>query len=57
MLPGVSSDRRVIVGVAGTRAVGQSAVTSQVEAVLVGIDVTVVDVVLEIVGLLSRKYA
>lgn len=57
MLPGVSSDGRVVVGVADTGAVSESAVTSQVEAILVGIDVTVVDVVLEIVGLLSRKYA
>lgn len=57
MLPRVSSDRGVLVGVANTGTVGESAMTAQIETVLVGLDVTVLNVVLEVVGLLSRKYA
>lgn len=55
VVPGVLADRRVVVGVASTGSVGQPAMASQVKPVLGGVDSAVVDVVLEVVGLVTRK--
>lgn len=55
VVPGVVADGRVVVDAASTGGVGEPAVAAQVETVLGRVDAAVVDVVLEVVGLVARK--